>query len=273
MEYITETVKYENIPNKNYVVVNTNDTTYMFGHTIQFDNIINIDDIENIEIVLMHNIITRIPIGIFKIFDLIHNTQANTLIDIPKNLLFNDETCIGFPVGAFYNFCNICYFVTSKKTLSFTLICENKYNKEEHKEIYNTQVSIPVHLFQQITINDKKDIILDIRGFCTGFFIETTKLPSRISIKLYTHTYFDYDKRTYKFSGDKILKKNGIIVYWIPFMPHRQWNDTNIDSGINFSRIDQSSIHFPENFIGTIYFLTQNNLDVKNRYIGLRQYI
>lgn len=273
MEYTTEIIKYESMPNKNYVTVDTNNSTYMFGHTIQFDNVINVDDIENIEIELMHCVITRIPIGVFKIFDLIHHTQTNTVIDIPKKLLFNDETYSGFPVGAFYNFCNIHYFIKSKKILSFTLICENKYNKEEHKAIYNTQLSIPVHLFQQVTINDEKDINLDLRGFCTGFFIETTKLPSRILIKLITCTYFDYDKRTYKFSGDKILKNNGIIVYWIPFMPHRHWNDTNIDAGVNFSRIDKASIHFPENFIGTIYFLTQNDLNIANRCIGLKQYI
>lgn len=250
--------------------------------------------------------ITSIPIKLLTYMDYLTESDEFYKIKIPTELFFKDKNFVGFPMGRL-QYHDVEFLLKSSNKQDFKILVENVSLTDG-----TVQNTIPQTLDYTTSdyiaekVYSVKKIKIDYMMFCTGFFIASRKLPSKITITLDGNIFFEYDEWMYKYCGIHLcgdddwtqtrfnevyplVADSGInhyifyniiemtrpndsdmVVYWIPFKPHQKWDVNSADTGIDFARINEAFITFPEEFRGTLYFLYHNQLRIASGMGGLR---
>lgn len=268
--------------------------SYVYGNTIIVDDVSNVNELDSIEIIIHAGYFWKISCKLLEYLGCIKTKNGKIFITIPRELFTNDKSFIGFPLCdmrcvSFEYKLNPSLYFDKKKSLEYSLLCD------AYKYQYQSRFDYQMTEYQEHEFNDENQFRVYANLVCVGFFIAVQKLPSRMEIILNNSTYVDYEKWTYKHIGTKIYDGKNLfrrvapyshyvlnrlnidsytfneimsyinidknITYWIPFTPHKKWNDSP-DGGINFSKMDQIVFRFPEKCTGTLYFMTLNEFRV-----------
>lgn len=243
----------------------------------RFERSYNINNITSIELIGGCNTIASIPMVLIRACGSVIENITHTIIKF-NNDLFSSDLKKGYP--AFLSYWNKLRIVLKcdEYPNNYDIVVET--TSEPNKKMLDGRHEFTICQFQTCLLESDVNPFIEklyVNLMCYGFFIETyEKLPSRIILQLNAHTYFDYDKWTYKQIGtylhkDKIgfntgwmnefhkygldqyicddikqhlVQQERLKIFWIPFACSRTWNDekwVTEPTGIDMSRLDNAT--------------------------------
>lgn len=271
--------------NKNIEIMRETDCIWF--DTIVFDKKYNIDDIISIGIIV-GGIEYFFPMKLIKHLCQIINTSDHINIKFPISLFTKD--LINIPlISLMYH--AVSFRINSKIEMYYDIITINYYyDTKERREIASKNKEFYINHFITKHIDyEKTKIELPNMYAMSGMFLQTKKIPTKLSLTINNNIFFDYDQdivelhmmqnddqkdmmtqekwsvieecfSKYNFSNQYLIEYIMSFVpdeylFWIPIMPHKNWKKSK--NLICYQKIFSSELCI-EGCTGSIYFLHRN---------------
>lgn len=251
-----------------------------------------LDTFTKIIISIGGNLIWGIPFWlIYELSPKIIKTKTHRIIQINPNIFSSDNSFFGIPLISL-NYHKVTFDFKSIVDVPYspiikgTAICTG-----QERELFRAAKKYNINEYQEIEFRNTNSITADIRLPCSGFFIQFKNQEKNFKLENIRFTaqdfqLFDYDYDMIQYVG-QIIKEyswtlehqlalyetlscilpNEMIyeiekyitiecLYWIPFVPHKKWNENISGSTLKFnSPID---IRFDKTCSGKIIFMVHN---------------
>lgn len=176
-----------------------------------------------------------VPMHLVKQLCIISRDKYYTIIHMTPSLFFKHDDNYSIPLITLPNK-TLSFKIDSNVPILYDLIGRYTYhNTEPRKKLALEEHKIITNIYEKVTMQDGiiKNIPMD--GTMSGFFVSTCQEPTRIRLYLNKKIFWDYDKNFIQYAGQLIYSKlqtqetHQQYLYWLPFNPHKKWNDTCVD--------------------------------------------